>query len=135
MTVCADNSQQPFIINSGAHCSIVTRGYLDNHFPNWEKQVFPTKAKNFKSSSGKMTFIGKIMKEIIIPHRKVNIRLNPEFDVVEDALIQGFLLRTEYQRMDGIDIGNSKNRNITIVTNKDKKLSLDIYHISTHDPL
>ncbi|MBW0569686.1 hypothetical protein O181_109401 [Austropuccinia psidii MF-1] len=50
MTVCVDNAQQPLIINSGAHCSIVTRGYLDNHFPNWEKQVLPTKAKNFKSA-------------------------------------------------------------------------------------
>ncbi|MBW0494351.1 hypothetical protein O181_034066 [Austropuccinia psidii MF-1] len=37
--------------------------------------------------------------------------------------------------MYGIDIYNSKNRHITIVTNKEKKFSLDIYQISTHDPL
>ncbi|MBW0475990.1 hypothetical protein O181_015705 [Austropuccinia psidii MF-1] len=37
--------------------------------------------------------------------------------------------------MHGIDIYNSKNRNIAIVTNKEKKFSLDIYQISTHDPL
>ncbi|MBW0489060.1 hypothetical protein O181_028775 [Austropuccinia psidii MF-1] len=36
--------------------------------------------------------------------------------------------------MYGIDIENSKNRNITIVTNKGKKFSLDIYQVSTHDP-
>ncbi|MBW0569341.1 hypothetical protein O181_109056 [Austropuccinia psidii MF-1] len=60
MTVCFDNAQQPLIIDSRAHCSTVVRNYLDNHFPNWEKQLFPTKAKHFKSSSGKMTSIGKI---------------------------------------------------------------------------
>ncbi|MBW0505387.1 hypothetical protein O181_045102 [Austropuccinia psidii MF-1] len=36
--------------------------------------------------------------------------------------------------MYGIDIYNSKNRHITIGTNKEKKFSLDIYQISTHDP-
>ncbi|MBW0481953.1 hypothetical protein O181_021668 [Austropuccinia psidii MF-1] len=135
MTVCIDNAQHPLIIDSGAHCSIVARGYLDNHFPHWEKQLLPTKAKNFKSASGKMTFIGKIIKEIIIPHRKGNIRLNPEFVVLNDVHIQGFLLGTDYQMMYGIDIYNSKKRHITIGTNKEKKFSLDIYQISTHEPL
>ncbi|MBW0505702.1 hypothetical protein O181_045417 [Austropuccinia psidii MF-1] len=132
MTVCIDNYQHPLIIDSGAHCSIVARTYLNDHFSNWETQLLPTKAKNFNSESGKMTSIGKIIKEIIIPHMKVNIRSNPEFLVLEDAHIQGFLPGTDYQRMYGIDIYNSKNRNITIGTNKEKKLSLDISQISTH---
>ncbi|MBW0575784.1 hypothetical protein O181_115499 [Austropuccinia psidii MF-1] len=135
MTACIDNAQHPLIIDSLGHCSIVSRKYLDNHFPNWEKQVLPTKAKNFKSASGKMTSIDTIIKEIIIPHRKGNMRLNPEFVVLADAHIQGFFLGTNYQRMYGIDIYNSKNRHITICTNKEKKFSLDIYQISTHDPL
>ncbi|MBW0485198.1 hypothetical protein O181_024913 [Austropuccinia psidii MF-1] len=118
MTVCIDNAQHPLIIDSGAHCSIVARNYLDNHFPNWENQPFPTKAKNFKSASGKMTSIGKIIKEIIIPHRKGNIRPNAELP--EDV---------------GINIDNSKNRHITIGTNKEKKFSLDICQISAKDPL
>ncbi|MBW0467355.1 hypothetical protein O181_007070 [Austropuccinia psidii MF-1] len=37
ITVCIDNVQHPLIIDSGAHCSIVARNDLDNHFPNWEK--------------------------------------------------------------------------------------------------
>ncbi|MBW0582255.1 hypothetical protein O181_121970 [Austropuccinia psidii MF-1] len=82
-----------------------------------------------------MKSIGTIIKEIIIPNRKGNIRLNPEFGVLEDARIKEFLLGTDYQRMYGIDIYNSKNRHITICTNKEKKLSLEIYQISTHDPL
>ncbi|MBW0485110.1 hypothetical protein O181_024825 [Austropuccinia psidii MF-1] len=135
MTVCIDNAQHPLIIDSGAHCSIVARSYLDHHFSNWEKQLLPTKAKNFKSASGKMNSIGTIIKETIIPHRKGNIRLNPEFVVLEDAHIQGLLLETDYQRMYGIEIYNSKHRNITIGTNKEKKFSLDIYQISTQDPL
>ncbi|MBW0470674.1 hypothetical protein O181_010389 [Austropuccinia psidii MF-1] len=77
-----------------------------------------------------MTFIGTI-----IPHRRGNIRLNPELVVLDDAQIQGFLLGKDYQRMYGVDICNSKNRNITIGTNKEKKFSLDIYQISTQDPL
>ncbi|MBW0586610.1 hypothetical protein O181_126325 [Austropuccinia psidii MF-1] len=82
MTVFIDNSQHPLIIDSGAHCSIVARNYLHNHFPNWEKQLFPTEAKNFKSDSGKMTSVGKIIKGMILTHRKGNIRLNPEFVVL-----------------------------------------------------
>ncbi|MBW0553973.1 hypothetical protein O181_093688 [Austropuccinia psidii MF-1] len=82
-----------------------------------------------------MTSIGTIIKEIIIPHRKGNIRLNPELVVLDDFHIQGFLLGTDYQRMYGIDIYNSKNRHIIIGTNKEKKFQLDINQISTHDPL
>ncbi|MBW0559085.1 hypothetical protein O181_098800 [Austropuccinia psidii MF-1] len=82
-----------------------------------------------------MTYIGTIIKEIIIPHRKGNIRLNQEFVVLENAHIQGFILGTDYQRMYGIDTYNSKNRHITIGTNKEKKFSLDIYQISSQDSL
>ncbi|MBW0562857.1 hypothetical protein O181_102572 [Austropuccinia psidii MF-1] len=89
MTVCIENSQHLLIIHSGAHCSIVARYYLENHSPNWGTRLLPTKAKNFKSASGKMTSIGTIIEEIIIPHRKGNIRLNPEFLVLENAHIQG----------------------------------------------
>ncbi|MBW0582369.1 hypothetical protein O181_122084 [Austropuccinia psidii MF-1] len=113
----------------------VAREYLDNHFPNWEEQLWPTKARNFKSDTGKTTSIGTIIKELIIPHRKGNIRLDPEFVVLDNAHIQGFLLGKDYQRMYGIDIDNSRNRNITIGTNKEKKFSLDIYQISSQDPL
>ncbi|MBW0518627.1 hypothetical protein O181_058342 [Austropuccinia psidii MF-1] len=77
---------------------------MDNHLPNWKKQLLPAKAKNFKIASGKTTSIGTIIKEIVIPHRKGNIRLNPEFLVLDDSHIQGFLLGTDYQRMYGIDI-------------------------------
>ncbi|MBW0561692.1 hypothetical protein O181_101407 [Austropuccinia psidii MF-1] len=106
VTVCIDNAQHPLIIDSGAHCSMMARRYLDNHCPNLETQLLPTKEKNFKSAS-----------------------------VLDDARIQGFLLGTDYQRMYGIDIYKRRNRHITIGTNKDKRFSLDIYQISTHDPL
>ncbi|MBW0474638.1 hypothetical protein O181_014353 [Austropuccinia psidii MF-1] len=61
-----------------------------------------------------MTSIGTIIKEIIIPHRKGNIRLNPEFVVLDNGHIQEFLLGTDCQRMYGIEIYNSKNIQITI---------------------
>ncbi|MBW0543100.1 hypothetical protein O181_082815 [Austropuccinia psidii MF-1] len=134
LAVCIDNSHHPLIIDSG-YCSIVAKDYLDNHFPNWEKQLLPTKAKKSKSASGKMKSFGKIIKKIIIPHRKGNIRLNSEFIVLDDAHTQGFFLGTNYQRIHGIDIYNSKNRNITIGRNKEKKFALDIYQMSTHNPL
>ncbi|MBW0486412.1 hypothetical protein O181_026127 [Austropuccinia psidii MF-1] len=82
-----------------------------------------------------MTSIGTIIKEITIPHRKGSIRLNPDFVVLDDAHIQGILLGTDYQRMYGINIYNSKNRHITIGNNKEKRFSLDIYQISAQDPL
>ncbi|MBW0504665.1 hypothetical protein O181_044380 [Austropuccinia psidii MF-1] len=82
-----------------------------------------------------MTSIGTIIKEIIIPHKKGNIRLNTEFFVLEDAHIQWFLLGTDYQRMYSINIYNSKNRHITIVKNRGKKFSPEIYQIYTHEPL
>ncbi|MBW0509469.1 hypothetical protein O181_049184 [Austropuccinia psidii MF-1] len=135
MTFGIDNAQHPLIIESGAQFSIVARNYLDNHFPNWDNQLFPTKATNFKSSSGNMTSIGTIINGIIIPHRKGKIRLNPEFFVLDDAHMQGLLLETDYQRIYGIYIYNSKNRHIAIGTNKEKKFSLDIYQISAQDLL
>ncbi|MBW0544447.1 hypothetical protein O181_084162 [Austropuccinia psidii MF-1] len=88
MPVCIDNSKHTFIIESGAHSSIVAREYLERHFPNWEKRILPTKEKIFKSASGKMMSIGTIIKEMIIHHKKGNIRLNPEFLVLEDSHIQ-----------------------------------------------
>ncbi|MBW0507174.1 hypothetical protein O181_046889 [Austropuccinia psidii MF-1] len=133
--MCIDNDQHPFIIDDDAHLPIGDREYLENHFPNWEKELFPKKAKSSKSASGKMTSIGTIIKEIIIPHRKGNIILNPEFVVLEYAHIQAFLLGTDYQRMYGIDIYIIKNRHIIIGTKKEKKFSLDIYHMSDQDPL
>ncbi|MBW0558129.1 hypothetical protein O181_097844 [Austropuccinia psidii MF-1] len=135
MTVFIDNSQHPLIIESGAHCFVVARNYLDTHFPNWENQRFPPKAKNFKSATGKMTSIGTIIKGIIIPHSKSNIRLSPDFVVLDYAHIQGFLLGRDYQRMYGIDIYNSEKRHITIGANEEDKFSLDIYQISSQDPL
>ncbi|MBW0479138.1 hypothetical protein O181_018853 [Austropuccinia psidii MF-1] len=135
MTFFIESAQHPLIIDSDEHCSIVARNYLENHFPNWEKQLLPTKAKNLKSASQKMTSIGKIIKEIYIPHRKANNRLNLELVVLDDAYIQGFLMGIDYQRMYGIDIYNGKNRHVTIGTNKEKKFSLDIYQISSQDPL
>ncbi|MBW0537222.1 hypothetical protein O181_076937 [Austropuccinia psidii MF-1] len=126
MTVCIDNSKHQLGIDSGAHCSIVARKYLDNHFPNWGNQLLPTKANNFKSASGNMASIGTIIKEIIIAHRKGKIRLKPEFSVLYYSQIHGFFLGKDYQRMYGIDIYNSKNRHITIGTNEEKNISLDI---------
>ncbi|MBW0561738.1 hypothetical protein O181_101453 [Austropuccinia psidii MF-1] len=87
---------------------------MENRFQNWESQLLSTKAMNFKSASGKMKSIGTIIKEIIIPHRKGNIRLNPEFVVLDDAHIQWFFLGIDYQRMDCIDSYNRKNTHITI---------------------
>ncbi|MBW0502418.1 hypothetical protein O181_042133 [Austropuccinia psidii MF-1] len=49
MAVSIDDSQHPLIIDSGTHCSILDREYLDIHFPNWEKKLLQTKAKSFKS--------------------------------------------------------------------------------------
>ncbi|MBW0478712.1 hypothetical protein O181_018427 [Austropuccinia psidii MF-1] len=80
-------------------------------------QLLPTKAKNFKSSSGKMTSNGTIIKKIIIPHRK------------------GLFLGKDYHSIYGIDIYNSKSRHITIGTNKERNFPLDIYRISAQDPL
>ncbi|MBW0582634.1 hypothetical protein O181_122349 [Austropuccinia psidii MF-1] len=48
---------------------------------------------------------------------------------------KGFFLGTDYQRMYGKDIFNSKKRQINIGTNKEKKFPLDIYQISAQDPL
>ncbi|MBW0495839.1 hypothetical protein O181_035554 [Austropuccinia psidii MF-1] len=116
------------MLNSGQRISGKT-------LPNWEKKPLPTKETNFKSASGKKTHIGSIMKEIIILHRKGDIRLNPEFVVLLDAYIPGFLPGADYQRMYGIDIYNSKNMHIIISTNKENKFSLEIYQLSSQDPV
>ncbi|MBW0472891.1 hypothetical protein O181_012606 [Austropuccinia psidii MF-1] len=117
------------------HASICGQRLSGHHFLNWEKELFQTKAKTFKSASGKITSIGMIIKDIIIPNRKGDIRLNPEFVVLEDVHIQQYLLGTDYQRMYDIDICKIKNTHITICANKENKYPLDIQQISTHDLL
>ncbi|MBW0497953.1 hypothetical protein O181_037668 [Austropuccinia psidii MF-1] len=87
-----------------SHFSILAREYLDKNFPNWEKNILPNKEKNFKSASGNRTPIGTIIKEIMRPHRKGNITVNPEFLVLEYSHIQRLLLGTDYKRMYVIDI-------------------------------
>ncbi|MBW0462118.1 hypothetical protein O181_001833 [Austropuccinia psidii MF-1] len=82
-----------------------------------------------------MTSIGNIIKEIIIPHRKGNIRLNPEFLVLKDSHFQGSYWEQTTKRMYGIDIYNSKNRHITIGKNKEKIFSLEIDQFADQDPL
>ncbi|MBW0495889.1 hypothetical protein O181_035604 [Austropuccinia psidii MF-1] len=130
-----DTANKTCVNTNKIHKHSYDQNLCGSSLPNWETQLFPANEKNFKSASGKMISIGTIIKEIIIPHRKGNIRLNSDFVVLEDAHIQGFLLGTDYQRMYGIDIYNSKNRSITIGTRKEIKISLDIYQIYTHDPL
>ncbi|MBW0472970.1 hypothetical protein O181_012685 [Austropuccinia psidii MF-1] len=48
MTVCIENSQDTLIIDSGAHCSIVARNYLDHHCPNWEKKALSNQGKELQ---------------------------------------------------------------------------------------
>ncbi|MBW0494868.1 hypothetical protein O181_034583 [Austropuccinia psidii MF-1] len=62
MTVCIDNCQHPFIIDSGAYCSIVARTYLDHHFPNWETQLLPTKARTSNVHQGRLNPSGQLSK-------------------------------------------------------------------------
>ncbi|MBW0553329.1 hypothetical protein O181_093044 [Austropuccinia psidii MF-1] len=108
MTVCVDNAQKPLIIDISAQFSLVAREYLEQNLPNLKNQLFPTKAKNFKSELGKMTSIGTIYKEIIIPHIKGNIRLKQEFLVLEDAHIIGFLLGAYYKRISNLTSKKAK---------------------------
>ncbi|MBW0488000.1 hypothetical protein O181_027715 [Austropuccinia psidii MF-1] len=135
MPVCVENYPNPLIIDSGSNFAILAKEYLEKNFQNWQNQILPTKKKNCKCTSGKMTTIGTIIKEIIITHRKGNITLNQEFLVFEDAQIQGFLLGTDCKRMNGIDIYKSKKRNIIIGGNKEMKFSLDIYHLYNKESL
>ncbi|MBW0487192.1 hypothetical protein O181_026907 [Austropuccinia psidii MF-1] len=53
MTVCKENDQHSLIIDSGAHCSIVARNYLDHHFPNWEKSPCQPRPRTSKLHQGR----------------------------------------------------------------------------------
>ncbi|MBW0524434.1 hypothetical protein O181_064149 [Austropuccinia psidii MF-1] len=113
----------------------MAKTYWEKHFQNWENQLFAIKVKNFESTSGEMNPIETIIKEIIMPHRIGNIRIIPEFVVLEDAHIEGFLFGSDLQKMSVINHHNSENRNIITGTNKEKKFSLYIYKLSSQDPL
>ncbi|MBW0493128.1 hypothetical protein O181_032843 [Austropuccinia psidii MF-1] len=53
MTVCIDHGQNPLIIDSGAHCSIVDRNYLDHHFANWENNPFQPRQRTSNMYQGR----------------------------------------------------------------------------------
>ncbi|MBW0544332.1 hypothetical protein O181_084047 [Austropuccinia psidii MF-1] len=123
------------IIDTEASCSIVGNKYLKDHFPKWEEELIPNKSRKFKCSSGRINSLGTIFKEIILPHRNGNTILKPEFVILENAQVQGFLLGTEYQRIYNIDIFNSKNRHLTIGENKDKKFHFEINNMTNENIL
>ncbi|MBW0504843.1 hypothetical protein O181_044558 [Austropuccinia psidii MF-1] len=95
ITVCIENDQHPFLIESGEKFSIVAKNFLETNSPSWKNRFLPTKEKHFKIPSGKMNSIGTLIKEIIIPHREGNIILNLEFLVLGNSQIQEFLLGTD----------------------------------------
>ncbi|MBW0502021.1 hypothetical protein O181_041736 [Austropuccinia psidii MF-1] len=53
MTVCIDNAQHPLIIDSGAHCSIVAREYLDNHSHIGKNSSCPPRQRTLKVPQGR----------------------------------------------------------------------------------
>ncbi|MBW0484091.1 hypothetical protein O181_023806 [Austropuccinia psidii MF-1] len=53
MTVFIDNYRKPLIIDSGAHCSIVARNYLNHHFPNCKKNSFKPRQRTLKVHQGR----------------------------------------------------------------------------------
>ncbi|MBW0512657.1 hypothetical protein O181_052372 [Austropuccinia psidii MF-1] len=109
---------QEIKFDSGAHCSIVAREFLDKHLDNWETQLFPTNERSLKSSSGKMASIGTIIKEMIINHSKGNIRLYPELVVLKDSQIQALRKRRPAFAIGGELLGKIRGHNF--------ELSLDV---------
>ncbi|MBW0523171.1 hypothetical protein O181_062886 [Austropuccinia psidii MF-1] len=53
MVLCIDHDQHPLIIESGAHCSIVARKYLDNHFPNGKNSSLHPRQRTSKGNQGR----------------------------------------------------------------------------------
>ncbi|MBW0476813.1 hypothetical protein O181_016528 [Austropuccinia psidii MF-1] len=51
--LCIDHAQHPLIIESGAHCSIVGRKYLDNHLPNGKNSSCQPRQRTSKLHQGR----------------------------------------------------------------------------------
>ncbi|MBW0467152.1 hypothetical protein O181_006867 [Austropuccinia psidii MF-1] len=131
LSVLIDEEKHPLIIYTGESFSVVARNYLDENFPQWSTVVLPTKANNLTSASGKMNSLGIITKKPIIPHRKLNIRLEPELLVLNNSQVRVYILGKYYHKMYGIDICNSKNRKLTFGTDKKEKFSFYIHIIQS----
>ncbi|MBW0494675.1 hypothetical protein O181_034390 [Austropuccinia psidii MF-1] len=82
-----------------------------------------------------MKSIGTVIKEIIIPHRKVNIRLNPEFVILEDAHIQGFYWEQTSRGCMDLIFTTVKTGRLILVQTRKRNFTLEVYQISTHGPL
>ncbi|MBW0586333.1 hypothetical protein O181_126048 [Austropuccinia psidii MF-1] len=52
--VYIENTNHPLIVDTGETFSVVSRKCLDRHFQLWHAEILVTKAKGFKSASGKM---------------------------------------------------------------------------------
>ncbi|MBW0521221.1 hypothetical protein O181_060936 [Austropuccinia psidii MF-1] len=76
-----------------------------------------------------MNSLGTITKTFIIPHKKGDFRLEPDFVVLNNGKLRGFILGTEYQRIYGKQICNSINRNLKFGTEREKKFSFDSHMI------
>ncbi|MBW0486069.1 hypothetical protein O181_025784 [Austropuccinia psidii MF-1] len=63
ITFCIENDQNPFIIDSGAHCSIVARNYLKTTSPTGRNNSCQPKQRTSKVLQGRLLQLGKLIKK------------------------------------------------------------------------
>ncbi|KAG0138857.1 hypothetical protein CROQUDRAFT_16587, partial [Cronartium quercuum f. sp. fusiforme G11] len=122
--VIIEGQEVPLLLDTGASCSVVGRRYLAEKFPDWKKHMIDCSNMTFSGCATHLVPLGVIPKYTIIPHVSGNVRIFPEFVVMDNVKANYFILGAEFLNMYGINIYHSKEKYFTINDNMHKKFAI-----------
>ncbi|KAI7946864.1 hypothetical protein MJO29_011391 [Puccinia striiformis f. sp. tritici] len=107
--VICEKEEAKMLLDQGAFCSVVSRRYLKQFLPNWRDNLMPLSGLSLHSCNSTIKALGIIEINLLLPYPSGSVRIKVEFIVLEDGRNDYFILGTDYLKLYGFDIHNSKD--------------------------
>ncbi|KAG0144722.1 hypothetical protein CROQUDRAFT_708528, partial [Cronartium quercuum f. sp. fusiforme G11] len=123
-TVIINGKEVKLLLDTGASCSAVGSKYLSKIVPHWEKHLLNCDNMTFSGCAAALVPLGVIVQQVIFPHVMGNVRILPEFVVMDNMKAEYLILGAEWLNIYGINIHNARERYFTINDNQHIKFAL-----------
>ncbi|KAG0142865.1 hypothetical protein CROQUDRAFT_49639, partial [Cronartium quercuum f. sp. fusiforme G11] len=123
-TVIINGKEVRLLLDTGASCSAVGSTYLSKVVPNWRNHLLNCEGMTFSGCAAALVPLGVILQQVVFPHAMGNVRILPEFVVMNNMKAEYFILGAEWLNIYGINIHNARERYFTINDNQHKKFAL-----------
>ncbi|KAG0139044.1 hypothetical protein CROQUDRAFT_17164, partial [Cronartium quercuum f. sp. fusiforme G11] len=123
-TIIVNDIEARLLLDTGATCSVVGSDYLSRILPDWRKNLIDCSHMNFSGCAAALVPIGVLSQQVIFPHALGNVRILPEFVVMDNMKSQYFILGTEFLSIYGINVYNGREHYFTINDNQHKKFAI-----------